>query len=390
MAGGQVFQGTLVRAARWNSLITKRVIGRDMDLFEIERADFRDRFDFNEYLSEHYSALSSRNLYIISGVTSLNRTEFEQSLTEHGFTIEAEYGAVKKVKHQYDSDDGPVAEAYLTFDSDHGLFFFYTSQRKTIEIEGGIEPFLDTASDVHYLYLSPHVLSNGRERIVESEPSAKVTEFIAKRTKRTDMPTATNISSDMSRTVNYYADDGLQQLRRWETELGVLPHIMQFDIPGTLKFRITKDGVFTLQSGSLTVLFEYIGDCIRESLRVADAYRDSDFEMLRMSDSFTLPSATPAVISLRNELEYHEIGDFITDLEEDDYLVLNRYDEEGSLFFSGKVYDDSHNLFFDLRANQDEIRVFPREEQDIGSFYNLFEVIQDCVDDRASIEQLEA
>lgn len=363
-----------------------------MELFEIERTDFRDRFDFNEYLSDHYSELSSRNLYIISGVTSLNRAEFEQRLAEHGFTIEAEYGAVKKVKNQYGSDDGngPVAEAYLTFDSEHGLFFLYTSQRKTIEIEDGIEPFFGAASDVHYLYLSPHVLSNARERIVESEPSAKVTEFIAKRTKRTDIPAATNISGDMSRTVNYYADDGLQQLRRWENELGVLPHIMQFDIPGTLKFRITKDGIFTLQSGSLTVLFEYVGDCIRESLRVADAYHDSDFEMLRMSDSFTLPSATPAVISLRNELEYHEIDDFITELEEEDYIVLNRYDEEGSLFFSAKVYDDEHNLFFDLRANQDEIRVFPREEQDIGSFYNLFEFIQDYIDDHASIEQLEA
>ncbi|MFH5802189.1 hypothetical protein [Haladaptatus sp. CMAA 1911] len=361
-----------------------------MELFELERSNFRDRFDFNEYLSNHYSDLSSRNLYIISGITSLDQSGFEQRLADHRFTVKEEYGAVKKVENQYGSSDDSIAEAYLTFDSDHGLFFLYTNQRKTIEIEGGIEPFFSAAPDVHYLYLSPHVLSNARERIVEAEPSAKVTEFIAKRTKRTDMPTATNVSSDMSRTVNYYADDGLQQLRRWENELGVLPHIMQFDIPSALKFRITKEGIFTLKSGSLTVLFEYVGDCIRESLRIADAYRDSDFEMLRMSDSFTLPSATPAVISLQNELEYHEIDGFISELENDNYIVLNQYDEEGSLFFSGKVYDDEHNLFFDLRANQDEIRVFPREEQDIGSFYHLFEFIQDYIDDRANIEQLEA
>lgn len=362
-----------------------------MELFEIERSDFRDRFDFNEYLSNHYSDLCSRNLYIISGVTSLSRSDFEQRLVDRGFTIQEEYGAVKKIERQFGSNDGePVARAYLTFDSEYGLFFLYTSQRKTVEIEGGIEPFFTNTPDIHYLYLSPHVLSSARERIVEAEPSAKITEFIAKRTKRTDMPTATGVSADMSRTVNYYADDGLQQLRRWENELGVLPHIMQFDIPGTLEFRITKKGIFTLHSGSLTTLFEYVEDCIRESLRVADAYQDSHFEMLRMSDSFKLPSATPAVITLRNELEYHEIDNFIADLEADDYVVLNRYEEEGSLFFSGKVFDDEHNLFFDLRANQDEIRVFPREEQDIGSFYHLFEFIQDYIDNRAEIEQLEA
>lgn len=357
-----------------------------MNLFEIERDGFNDRFDFNAYLTESYEALSDRDLYIISGITEYTRDEFEDALTAEGWEIVEESGAISKIRHQYTEEN--EAEAYLSFDDEHGLFFLYTDQRKTTEIENGIEPFLKHAPNVHYLYLSPRILSETRERIVENESGAKVTEFVAKRTKRTEIPA--EFGESLNRTVNYYGEDGLERLRLWERELGVLPHIMQFEIPGTIKFRIDKNGVFKLQSGSLTALFEYVEECIQQSLEIADAYRESQFRMLRVSDNFDIPSSKPAVIELRNEIDYHEIEDVIDDLEEDDYLVIDQFSEEGSLFFSGKVYDDTHNLFFNLRANQDEIRIFPREEQDIGSFYQFFEFVQTAVDERAKLTSVDA
>ncbi|WP_435345094.1 hypothetical protein [Haloarchaeobius sp. HRN-SO-5] len=357
-----------------------------MNLFEIERDGFNDRFDFNAYLTESYENLSDRDLYIISGITEYSRDEFEQVLGEEGWETSQDFGAISRIRRQYSEEKS--AEAYLSFDDEHGLFFLYTDQRKTEEIENGIEPFLNRTQKVHYLYLSPRILSETRERIVESEPGAKVTEFVAKRTKRTEIPA--EFGEALDRTVNYYGEDGLERLRMWERELGVLPHIMQFEIPGTIKFRIDKNGVFKLQSGSLTALFEYVEECIQQSLEIADAYRESRFRMLRVSDSFNVPSSKPAVIQLRNEIDYHEIEDVIDDLEEDDYLVIDRFSEEGSLFFSGKVYDSTHNIFFNVRANQDEIRIFPKEERDIGSFYQFFEFVQTAVDERAKLTSLDA
>lgn len=353
-----------------------------MSVFDVKSDTFEDRFSFNSYLTQNYSSLTNDDLYVISGVTEYDRGEFQETLQGKGWEFLEDYGAIQKIALSYSEEH--TAEAYLSFDDDYNLVFFYTDQRKTEEIENAIEPFLHNTRGVHYLYISPRILKETREKIVEKETGAKITEFVAKRTERTEVPA--EYRPDINRTVNYYGDDGLERLRSWERDLGVLPHIMQIQIPDKIQFRIDKEGVFKLQSGSLTSLFEYVEDCIQRSLEIAEAYKNTDFRMLEVSDDFKVPRSVPATIELKNELEYHEIEKVEDNIEDNKYVVLDSFAEEGSLFFSGKVYDETHNLFFNLRANTDEIRIFPEDESDIGSFYRFFEFVQTTVDERASLK----
>ncbi len=350
-----------------------------MELFDIADGEFEDRETFNSYLTSTYESLSDRDLYIITGLTEYSEDKFFETLYDDGWEELKDYGPIQKVGKQY--GDELFAQSYLNYDEDTNLILFYTDQRKTEEIENAIEPFLNNTQGVHYLYISPRVLKDVRERLVENEPGAKLTEFVARRSKRTETPAVHR--PDVGRTISYYGDDALETLREHERDYGVLPHIMEVVVPGEMKFRITKQGVFKLLDGSLSKLFEYMEDCIEQSLKIKEAYEETSYKMLNVGGDYEIPSAEPATIKLRNELEYHEIDNVKSSIQEDQYALLDTYAEEGSLFFSGKVYDEVGNVFYNIRANADEIRLFPEEERELGSFFRFYEFVQNNVDEQA-------
>lgn len=367
-------------------LVPTNTAGESPELFEVNRDSFDSRLDFNNYLTKKYSSLSSENLYIISGVTEHNTEKFHELLKLNGWEFTGKYDEIYKITNEYRK--GYRADCYLSFDRKEQVFLLYTDQRKTEEIEDGIEPFLSNTRGVHYLYISPRVLRTFRESLVEDFSSTMVTEFVAKRTERTK--TSAEYRPDARRTFNYYGEDGLETLREVERDYGVLPHIMQINIPGKLKFRVDKDGLFNLQKGSLTLLFEHIRQCVESSLEIKEAYNNTRFQMLDVSETFKMPTSKPATINLRNHLEYSELNDIKESFQEEGYIPIDSYSEEGSLFFSSTIFDDNNNASFDLRVNEDEIRIFPNEDHDIGTFYQFVEFIQNSLDERASVETVGA
>lgn len=353
-------------------------------IFPIDNRDFSNISEFNHYLSEEYQSICGDDLYIVSAVTEYSTHEFFEALRRHGWEIIQEYGAVTKIRNKYSERN--YAECYLTYDESAQVFLFYTNQRKTEEIEDGIEPFLQQALGVHYLYISPRILRRFREDLAE-EYNPRVTEFVAKRTERTK--TKAEYRPDSRRTFNYYGEDGLDTLREVERDYGVLPHIMQIEVPDKVKFRVDKNGLFNLQGGSLTFLFDRIQECIEASLKIKEAYQNTSFNVVDVSENFQLPTSKPAAITLRNHLEYNEVDEIKSNFNDDDYFLLDSYAQEGSLFLSGTIYDESNNSTFKLRANKDEIRIFPQERHDIGTFYQFVEFVQNSLDERAQIQTVE-
>lgn len=353
-----------------------------MEVFDVGPDEFEDGPEFNRYLSDNYSSLSKDDLYIISGVTELSQSEFEARLDDKDWEVDQEYGCIKKISCQYSSTHR--AEAYLHFDNEKQLFFLYTNQRKTEEINGAIVPLLKHIRGVHYLYISPRVLKEVTEQIAEENESAKVTEFIAKRTKGTEIPAEERPNKE--RTINYYGDDGLRTLREVENKYGVLPHILEISIPGELNFRIDKEGVFKLKSGSLSLMFDYLDECINECLDIKQAYDSTNVEDIEISEGNVVSQSTPARIQLN--LEYEDIDPLQTSLRDRDYALIDTNVERGSVYFSTKVYDQENNLFFNLRADAEAIRVFPSDERDISTFFRFFELVQSTVDEHAVAESI--
>lgn len=96
--------------------------------------------------------------------------------------------------------------------------------------------------------------------------------------------------------------------------------------------------------------------------------------------------STPARIQLN--LEYEDIDPLQTSLRDRDYALIDTNVERGSVYFSTKVYDQENNLFFNLRADAEAIRVFPSDERDISTFFRFFELVQSTVDEHAVAESI--
>jgi hypothetical protein len=328
-----------------------------MEVFAVDSQEFTDRLSFNQYLADNYDSLTDRDLYILTGLSEHGYSTFLEVLQDADYQVVEDLGTVKKIEKWYDDGDRR-AQFYMAFDDETDIVLFYSDMRKTEEIEGTLGRFLRITQGIHYLFVSPQTLQTIREQIIEEEPAAQISEFVAKRTERTE--TEATYRPEFARTINYYGDDGLEALREMERYYGVLPRIMEFNVPGGLQFRVNREGVFKLANGDLSELYEYIQLCIEKALEVKEAYEDAKFQMVPVSKRLSIATSEPVVIELQNQLQYHEVGSFKSSLQRNNYVVLDSYIEEGSLYFLSKIIDETKTACSVLRRARTRSESSPR------------------------------
>lgn len=377
-----------------------------MGVFEVNQSSFDDLSSFNYHLANDGRENITSDLYLVAGFSQFSRQEFFEILTQRGYTIE-DFGAIQKISRTFTtSGDAPddtiieeeqeeeeeeednknerLAEFYLYYDEETGVILFYTDQRKTKEIKYTVAKLLDGERGLHYLYIGPSLFRDIRKEIVRNENIAEITKFVADRLKESDYPC--RIRPDVERTIQYYGDDGIEALEEMEENYGVRPRNITFNVPNKAKFRITRKGIFSLGRGDLTTLFEYVELCIERALEIKEAYGESEFQMLATTDSLSVPTSEPASIQLSGKLEYSEVDKVKSRMEEEGYLLVDSFQQEGSLYFSSKVMDTKKSNKFRIKASEKEIRVFPQEtDENLGSFLRFHEFVQSNIDPDASV-----
>ena len=368
-----------------------------MGVFEVEESSFDDLSSFNHHLANDARENISSDLYIVVGLSQFSQQKFFEILTQRGYTIE-DFGVIQKISRTYTTSGDPlddtiveeddeserVAEFYLYYDEESGVTLFYTDQRKTKEIKYTVAKLLDGERGLHYLYIGPGLFRDIRREIIRNEEIAEITKFVADRLEESDYPC--RIRPDVERTIQYYGDDGIEALEEMEENYGVRPRNITFNVPNQAKFRITRKGVFSLGRGDLTTLFEYVELCIENALEIKEAYGESNFQMLATTESLSVPTSEPAAIELSGQLEYSEVEKVKSRMNQEGYLLVDSFQQEGSLYFSSKVMDTKKKNKFRIKASEDEIRVFPQETDDnLGSFLRFHEFVQSNIDPDASV-----
>lgn len=357
-----------------------------MELFEVDRDGFEDLPEFNLYLSDEEESPIEDDLHIASGLSQFTEEEFLNLLQAHGFELE-DYGALTRIEKEYEhGGEDYKAGFYLHYHANSdggedsgGVVLLYTNQRKTKEIEHTIMQIFEDSVGLYYLHIGPRLFQILREKVLQQEEYAEIVEFVADRSKDSDRPA--RIRPEFKRTISYFGDDGWQALREMEENYGVRPRYLKFNIPNDASFKITRDGVFSLSSGNLETLFDYVQVCIQEGLEIKQAFDGSDFEMVDTTDNLSIPTAEPAVIDLTQELQYSQLGAIKSRMDDEDYFIVDSFGQEGSLHFTSKVYDKKKGNTFRLKATDRTIRVFPQEEDgDLGSFLRFHEFVQNHID----------
>lgn len=351
-----------------------------MAVFDIRNQEFTSLPEFNQYLTEADVTFDGE-LYILAGLTQYSESEFISVLEGSGYEITAEHGVITKFNRRYDERD---IQFYLHHDHETGVVLMYSDMRRGDDLKPTVEQFLEQRRGIHYLYVGPQLFRRIRDDIVDRYDIAKLTNFVADRSERSDYPCA--IRPDYRRTIQYDGEDGMKALQEMEHNYGVQPKNLTFSIPNQSKFKIIRRGVFALVRGKLEIPFRYIEMCVEESQSVRRAHEHTSFEMMPASDTISVPSSQPATVELSGSLEYHEVDDVVSMMGDEDYVVVNEFSREGSLYFSSKVIDKKKQDTFKIKATSDGIRFFPQQsETDLGSLYRFYEFIQDNVDQNADI-----
>lgn len=353
-----------------------------MELFEVSQDSFEDLPEFNDYLSGEESPIDD-DLHIVSGLSQYSEEEFLDVLLARGFDAE-DYGDVTRLEKEYTyGGDDYNAGFYLHYHGSEngqgGVVLLYTNQRKTKEIKHTVKNIFESEHGLYYLHVGPRLFQIVREEVLQNEEYAEIVEFVADRSRDSDRPS--RIRPEFKRTIRYFGDDGWEALREMEENYGVRPRYLKFNIPNDASFKIARDGVFSLVDGRLSTLFNYVQVCIQEGLAIKQAFDSSDFEMVNNTENLSIPTAEPAVIELNSELQYDQLSNIKSRMDDEDYFIVDSFGQEGSVHFSSKVYDKQKENTFRLKATDNTIRVFPQEEDgDLGSFLRFHEFVQNHID----------
>lgn len=350
-----------------------------MEIFEVGDRAFDSRARFHRFLSENCDEVVEGNLYICAGITDHSEDEFVEAIEREGWERTESHGHIGLIETEFRDSS---AKAYLSFDEELGLFFLYTNQRKSEEIDKAVLPLLRDTDGLHYLYVGPRIIRNLCEDIKYEKDASKVTTFIAKRTPGTEI--GARRRPETNRTINYYGDDGMEALGEVERDYGVLPHTVEIAIPTQVRFRVNKQGVFTLKNGKISTLFEYMNTCIEQTLAMKQEYDETDFEVLQVGNGYDVPESKPATIELSQPLTLQDLRQTRETIDNGDYTLLDVYLDESSTVLSAKVFDSEKNLFFNLEITPSKLRVFPREESEMEVFIRFFEFVQTEIDDQAT------
>jgi hypothetical protein len=352
------------------------------ELFVIDDINFKDPAKFHEYLINTYNPeIVPHNLTFVVGITQRNTDNLIKKLKEQGFRIETKYGVVYEIS--YSSKFGEHLQSYLTYDNNTGIMIFYTNYRKTEDIPI-ITNFLLEDRESFQLFLRPPIMEQIKSRLICEYQDSRIKYFTARYAP--NLRKQSKIRPSYERNFTYSGEDGTETLEELEYYYGVSPTMIDVRIPENIRFRIKDTGLFTFitgKVGTIEILFEIMQKAIQDSIKFNEAFRQTSYKMLSVKTDekeFNIPIAKPALITLKNKLSYSQIGEFESGLSRS--TIINSYAEEGSLFYSADVITDTGEEFR-VKANENLIKVFPREILNFNTFMRFYKYIVENFDSRA-------
>jgi len=352
------------------------------ELFRIHDIDFKDPTQFHKYLIEKYKpGIVPHNLTFVVGITQHTSQDLLNILKKSDFRIEKNHGVVKEISYQTNEEH---LKSYFTHDEKTGIIIFYTNYRKVEDIPI-ITKFIENDRNSFQLFLRPPIMEQIKNSLISDYPDLRITNFNANYTPNPKKQS--RIRPSYERTFSYWGEDGTETLEEIENYYGVSPTMIDVRIPENIKIRIKDTGLFTFYTGeigSIQILFDIMEKAIRDSIRYSDAFNHASYNMLPVKTDkkeFNIPIAKPALIILKNKLSYSEIGKFESGFSQIG-TIINSYAEEGSLFYNADVITDNGEEFR-VKANENLIKVFPREEYHFNTFMRFYKYIVEKFDSGA-------
>jgi len=360
----------------------------DEDSEDDNGPEFDSISGFRAFLDEGVSF--SGDLHVIHGVTSLSR---ETLIEELGPWLEIKHfgDTVSKLRSRVTLGNHEETGAYLAMNpSDEGTareepgghFVLYSDLPKSSFIDDYLVKWVNETSLTTKLRINHQrimrIISDASNPEDPPEKHVFSDEIVFRQMNNSDVEE--NIRN-VNRTVCYYGNDALDRIDEFYEEYDLEVDKMKLKIPGKATFTIDSKGIFKLKSGSIETFNNSINSVIDSLLSVKSEYDNTDPEEVEFGQTNQhISQAKPARLRIEEEdsnWDKKAIEDLNESLKDHGYVLLNPHIEEEPLYFASEVYFTKKKLYFDMRGDKDEIRFFPRhDEEEISTIYAVVDIAE--------------
>lgn len=347
----------------------------DIDFLDVGNQKFDSSSGFAEHIQENVDTSDlDGKLSIIGSVSNFEDHEEFKSSLRNEFRIIRDSGALMLLE----SRERTVP---IYVHSNDGCPLFFTTGTKTKDIPATIGKYIRSEPNVSRLWVGKRQMEDIRRSIVSSHRDILVPYFTAHYSPRSDVEGVTR--PGFERTIQYYGDDGLEAFKEVKNRYGVFPTNVQFKKPGVFKFRITNEGVFTINDGSIKPALKLIRGAIDHLRAVKRAINSSKFRTVE-SDFGSVPRSEPWIIELGRPLVKQDVQYFEDSLASNGWEfglseISKSLDEP--VGFHSEIVDQINYGTVGLRTKDEKyIRVFPREITGFGQSIRLYSFINNHID----------
>lgn len=348
--------------------------------------DFDDIQDLIQYLEcERGDAQISSNLHIVATLSTFqNIDQFIESLRNFRFSIVKKAGKLLLLSKE--SQDKQIY-IYAFFDNRNNVPLFITDAKKTNEIPDTLFTYINHTKEISNLWIAPKVMKEIKDNLAREYQDMIITYFSARRSPNTDIHS--EFRPHTERSIQYRGNDGKHTLEEMEFYYGVLPKILEIQLPNGIAFRIDNKGIITLRHGHFAGIFQIIEEIVSRLEKVREAIGESGYSINKVGSrrQFTNAVQIPWSIDMPVEMHSDDVSRFCKAIcsEEWNFTVLEQVLLPGSMLFSARLIDEHTGSLLDISTTGKKIDVYPVEKIDIGTSMRFFEFVVENVDHMATV-----
>jgi hypothetical protein len=358
----------------------------DLSSLEIKETDFNDIRDFIKNLEiERVASQGYGNVHIIATISTFDDIEqFMESLEGFKFTIEKRLGKLLIISK---ISSNKKVYFYVFYDDRNNVPLFITDAKKTNEIPETLFRYINRSKQISNLWIAPKIMKEIKDDLASEFEDMIITYFSARRGPNTDI--SSEYRPHVERGIQYHGNDGKHTLEEMEYYYGVLPKILEIQLPDGVAFRIDNKGIITLRQGHFEGIFRIIEKVVNRLKLVKDAIGESSYSIYQVGKDKRFNNAiqTPWSIVLPIGIHSDNIPNFCNAVksEEWNFTVLDQVLFNNSLYFSARLIDGYSGSMIDVSTTGDKLDIYPVGETDIGTSMRFFEFIVENIDHSATV-----
>ncbi|WP_424007653.1 hypothetical protein [Haloferax denitrificans] len=361
-------------------------MGTELDFLDVGRQHFQDFNRFKAHIEEKVTLSSlDGKLSVVGSISNYNsKDDFTNSLSER-FEVVREQGNLLLLKSK-------TRDVSCYVHINDGCPLFFTTGTKTKDIPKTIGEQIKRDPQLSRMWVGKRRMEEIRQEIANDD-DVLIPYFTAHYSPSSDVKNVTR--KGVERTIQYYGNDGKQTFKEMKEQYGVFPTNVQFKKPGSFKFRITQDGVFTLNSGSATPVISALQDTVEQLREVKDAVNSSSYETVEsgLGRDHSVPVSNPWKIELTKPLTSSHLEYFQDSIESDNWdFGVSRYDDgakSGETWLSAEVVDKVNYGRIGIRTKSPKtIRIYPREMTGFGPSMRLFSFVSNHLDQYSQADKV--